>query len=54
MPTMPTMPTMSGMLGMKMTGGYDAYKKSRKRKGRGIKSRRRSMKRSRHRSHKRK
>jgi hypothetical protein len=37
------------MLGMKMTGGYDAYKKSRKRKskGRGTKTRRRSMKRSR-------
>ncbi len=45
------MPIISQMLGMKMTGGYDAYKKSRKRKskGRGIKSRtrRRSMKRSR-------
>lgn len=46
---MPSMPSMSKMLEMNMTGGYNAYKKSRKRKsrGRGIKSRtrKRSMKR---------
>ncbi len=47
------MPDLSKMVGMKMTGGYDAYKKGKKRKsrGRGAKSRaqnrRRSMKRSR-------